>query len=48
MQVVGIVLFSLLALFVVWLVIDTTIYIVKKVKSKKQSKEEKHEDVNNG
>ena len=38
MKVVGIVIFVLLACFVTWLVVDTVIYIVKKVKAKKQDK----------
>lgn len=45
MNVVGIIIFSLLAVFVTWLVIDTTIYVVKKVKEKKAKK--KQQEVNN-
>ena len=38
MKVVSIVIFSLLALFVMWLVVDTVIYIIKRVKEKKKQK----------
>ena len=38
MKVVGIIIFVLLACFVTWLVVDTVIYIIKKVKAKKQDK----------
>ena len=41
MNVVGIVLIVALAGLVVWLAIDTTIYIVKKAKLKKQQKVDK-------
>ena len=40
MNVVGIVLLVVLAILVLWLGIDTAIYIVKKTKQKKQQKEE--------
>lgn len=43
MKVVGIIIFVALALFVTWLVVDTVIYIVKKVKDKKKNKEIKNE-----
>ena len=36
MQWLGIVIFVILAIFVTWLVIDTIIYVVKKVKDKKK------------
>lgn len=38
MNVVSIVLFVILAIFVTWLVIDTVIYVVKKVKAKRLKK----------
>lgn len=38
MKVVSIVIFSLLAVFVTWLVVDTVIYIIKRVKEKKKQK----------
>lgn len=38
MQWLGIVIFVVLACFVTWLVIDTVIYVVKKVKMKKAKK----------
>lgn len=44
MKVVAIIIFSLLALFVTWLVIDTVIYVVKKVKQKKLEKTIKKDD----
>lgn len=44
MQVVGIIIFAVLAIFVTWLVIDTVLYTVKKVKQKKAKKKE--EEVN--
>lgn len=38
MNVLGIIIFVILAIFVTWLVIDTIIYCVKKIKAKKNKK----------
>lgn len=48
MQWLGIVIFVVLACFVTWLLIDTIIYVVKKVKMKKAKKvEESNNDTIN-
>lgn len=47
MNLVGIVLIIALVGLVTWLVIDTTIYIVKKAKLKKQEKDKKKLDDSN-
>lgn len=44
MKVVGIILFVALAFLVTWLVVDTVIYAVKRVKEKKAN--EKKENIN--
>lgn len=48
MQVVGYVLFGLLACFVLWFAIDTIVVVVKKVKAKKEKKkQDSNSDVEN-
>lgn len=47
MQVVGYVLFGLLACFVLWFAIDTIVMVVKKVKAKKNKKQDSNSDVEN-
>lgn len=45
MQVVGIIIFVVLAIFVTWLLIDTIIHCVKRVKEKKARKNKEVKDV---